>query len=146
MIKADPLSRRPRVLVVDEDWCVAAVVSMKLREAGLDTIEAGDAETAWRVLCCCRLDLIITEIRLDGEDGLWLSRKGNVHTAACSVPVIIMSGAVHRIYPRDLHRVHVRAVIPKPFSPRELLERSLEVLSERYSLLPEVGPFSEQAA
>ncbi len=145
MVEADPLSRRPRVLVVDDEWCIAAMVSMKLREAGLETVEAGDAETAVRVLSQCRPDLIITEVRLSGRSGLWLPGRGVVEPWFNTVPVIIMTGAAHTITQADIRGVNVCAVISKPFSPRDLLERSLAVLSDRYSLLTEVGPFADQA-
>jgi DNA-binding response OmpR family regulator len=143
MAQADPLSRRPRVLVVDDEWCIAAMVSMKLREAGLETVEAGDVETAVRTLSLCRPDLIITEVHLAGRSGLWLPGSGVVEPWLNAVPVIIMTGAAHTITPADVRGANICAVISKPFSPRDLLERSLAVLSDRYSLLTEVGPFSD---
>ena len=61
---------KQRVLIVEDEEKLRRVVQFQLQSAGLDVDQAGSAEEALRV--ADRADLILTDLKLPGMDGLQL--------------------------------------------------------------------------
>ncbi len=89
---ASPLaSTNSRILVVEDEFLIRAMLSEELREAGYQVIEACDATEALVVLKTISPDLIISDVRMPGPlDGLDLLAR--VRGTTPSLPVIITSG------------------------------------------------------
>jgi PAS domain S-box-containing protein len=86
---AAPPRRRPRILHVDDDYDVLAVVNHELNSMA-DVISADSAESALRTLATDRIDLVVLDVRLGEDSGLDLlpdlrNSSGN------TIPVIIFS-------------------------------------------------------
>jgi PAS domain S-box-containing protein len=84
-----PLQRRPRILHVDDDYDVLAMVNHELSSMA-DVISVDCAESALRTLATDRIDLVVLDLRLGEDSGLDLlpdlrDSAGNV------IPVIIFS-------------------------------------------------------
>jgi PAS domain S-box-containing protein len=84
-----PLQQRPRILHVDDDYDVLAMVNHELSSMA-DVISADCAESARRTLATDRIDLVVLDLRLGEDSGLDLlpdlrDSAGNV------IPVIIFS-------------------------------------------------------
>jgi PAS domain S-box-containing protein len=84
-----PLRRRPRILHVDDDYDVLALVSQELGSMA-DVISADCAESALRTLATDRIDLVVLDVTLGEDSGLDLlpdlcDSSGNI------IPVIIFS-------------------------------------------------------
>jgi DNA-binding NtrC family response regulator len=76
-----------RVLVVEDEAKLRRVIELQLQSGGYDADQAGSAEEALRL--ADRADLVLTDLRLPGMDGLEfisLLRRQNA-----SVPVIVMT-------------------------------------------------------
>ena len=61
-----------------------------LRERGYDVVEAGTVEEALRVVAHAPLDVVLTDFRLPGADGLALVRQ--VQASAADLPVVVLTG------------------------------------------------------
>jgi len=81
-----------RVLVVEDDVLVRALVSETLREAGCEVIEATTADEAVAVLrAIVAPDVLVTDVKLPGDlDGMQLAAK--VRQTMPLTKVIVTSG------------------------------------------------------
>ena len=77
------------VLIVDDERTLARAIKAFLAESGYEAETAGDAEQALRLLETMRPDVIFTDVRLPGMDGIELLRRIREFDAA--IPVIIMT-------------------------------------------------------
>ncbi len=124
--------RSPHILVVEDDREIRTMVSRFLTKNGCRTTMAGDAPAMGRVLETARIDLIILDIMLPGEDGLSICRR--LRTTS-STPIIMLTAAgdpVARVVGLEMG---ADDYIAKPFDPHELLARIRAVL-RRATALP----------
>jgi two-component system, NtrC family, response regulator AtoC len=80
---------RSTVLIVDDERTLARAIKAFLTESGYEAETAGDAEQALRLLETMRPDVVFTDVRLPGMNGIDLLRKVREFDAA--IPVIIMT-------------------------------------------------------
>ena len=109
----------PRILVVDDQSDVRAMISMLLRVNHFEVIEAGNAASALRAFEHTTFDAVIVDIFLGDASGLDLISA--MRERAPGLAVVAVSGmakvdAVSR--PLDLAVV---VCLQKPFRPAELL-------------------------
>ena len=113
------------VLVVDDEPIVREVVVSYLEREGYKTLEAGDGDTARRLLEDDVPALVVLDVMLPGADGLELCRW---IWGRSDVPVIMLTARgdeADRIVGLDLG---ADDYVTKPFSPRELAARVRTVL------------------
>jgi DNA-binding response OmpR family regulator len=121
--------QRKIVLVVEDHPSLRDAIRDLLNRMGLDTVEAGDGNSAMSRLACCNPDLVCLDLVLpesSGYDVCEFIRRSPQHRAT---PVLIMS---ERAYPEDrAHAAEVgaNAFIAKPFSEANL-RRRIETLLE----------------
>jgi CheY-like chemotaxis protein len=94
-------------LVVDDEPLVLAVVAAALADDGFDVITAGDGHEAIRVLEDRAVDLLVTDIRMPGIDGVQLGRQAKVLHPA--LQIIYMTG-----FAEDARKPQHGIVLEKP--------------------------------
>jgi len=113
----------PRVLVVDDTEDLRKTVRRVLEAAGYEVDEARDGRSALERFRAEPADVVITDIYMDGMDGIQLTRA--LAREFGNVPVIAMSGGgVVQEAPVTLEvasRLGARVTLPKPFSSDQLL-------------------------
>src|SRR5215218_4911485 len=77
------------VLVVDDERTLARAIKTFMAEAGYEAEVAGDGERAIELLQTTRPDVVFSDVRLPGMDGIELLRRIREFDAA--IPVIIMT-------------------------------------------------------
>jgi two-component system, NtrC family, response regulator AtoC len=82
------------ILVVDDERTLARVVKVFLTEAGYETEVAGDAESAVQMLEALKPDVVFTDVRLPGMDGIALLRKVREFDPSISVVVMTAFGTI----------------------------------------------------
>ena len=115
-----------RILVVEDDPAMQAMLADYLRQNGMDVAVASHGRDLPRLLAGGSFSLMILDLRLGQEDGFDLLRAMRTHS---DVPVIVITG--HRV--DEIDRVvglemGADDYLTKPFSPRELLARVRVVL------------------
>jgi len=114
------------ILLVDDDPDILKLVSLRLSTAGHGVREAESGEKALALLAASRPDLVITDLKMDGMDGLTLFDE--IRKQAPTLPVIILTA--HGTIPDAVAatRRGVFAFQPKPFDGKHLLEQVEEAL------------------
>ena len=136
MIKRAP----SRVLIVDDDRRTRTLLQSYLHEMGFDVAVAPDGMQLELMLDKQRVDLLVLDLMLPGEDGLSLCRR--IRGKGLDVPIIMLTAKgndVDRIVGLELG---ADDYLPKPFNPRELVARINAVLRRRRDL-PAGAPAGE---
>jgi CheY-like chemotaxis protein len=108
------------VLIVDDDPAFRTTIGRDLGEQGFTVALAQNADEATELLAGRSIDVLLTDLRMPGDDGIDLLAK--VRTLAPRTRAILMSGyASARDYQRAIECGAVR-VLSKPFTPSELLQ------------------------
>lgn len=116
----------PVIMVVDDDPGIQTLLSRYLREQGFAVVIAGDGRAFDAVMSSGqRIDLIVLDIMLPGEDGLSIARRLDPKNRP---PVIILSARGEDIDRIVGLEVGADDYLPKPFNPRELIARIRAVL------------------
>lgn len=103
-------------LIVDDEPAILRLVAMVLTELGFETLTARDAETAAELLKSSKPDLIVTDVRLPGMDGVELARRIKASRRLKKTPVLLMSAY------SEPPQHHGDGFIAKPFDISELEE------------------------
>lgn len=115
----------PHILVVDDDNEIRNLLSDYLRKNHYRVTGAADGKAMSAVLEREKIDLVVLDLMLPGEDGLVLCRNLRAHSA---IPVIMLTARgdeTDRIIGLEMGADDYLA---KPFNPRELLARIKSVL------------------
>ncbi len=129
------MSRPDNILIVDDDLEIRTLLRDYLQEHGYRVSTAADGGGMWRILAGNRVDLIILDLMLPGDDGLVLCRKLR---ADREIPVIMLTAlgeTTDRIIGLEMG---ADDYLPKPFEPRELLAR-MKAVMHRTRTLPDAG-------
>jgi DNA-binding NtrC family response regulator len=106
------------ILIVEDEVKMRRLLEMNLEEQGFATFSAGDAETGLKLLNQNPIDLVLTDFRLPGMNGIEFLQAAKRVNAA--VPVIIMTayGSVESAV--EAMKVGASDYVLKPFSLEEL--------------------------
>ncbi|MFN7026076.1 MAG: response regulator [Pseudorhizobium sp.] len=110
----------PRILLVEDDEEIAAMVIEMLTENGLEAVAVGSAASMDATLRTQTFDLIVLDAMLPGEDGFSICRRLR---ASSTVPIIMLTALgdeINRIVGIELG---ADDYVTKPFHPREFMAR-----------------------
>jgi cyclic di-GMP phosphodiesterase len=111
---------RLRLLVVDDDPGLLALIRTTFEDVDVEVGEATSSAFARRSIAAAPPDVIVLDVRLAGESGLDLCRELKSDLRTASIPIVLLSGLVE-LEPRDAAEAGADAYLPKPFSPLQLL-------------------------
>ena len=115
-----------RVLLVDDDPSLLKLISIRLRAAGYDVLPAENGDQALARLPAFRPHLVITDLRMDGMDGMGLFEA--IHSRNPTLPVIILTA--HGTIPDAVTATKqgVYGFLTKPFDSKVLLDHVEQAL------------------
>ena len=132
----------PHLLVVDDDREIRQLLQAYLEQSGYRVTTVADGKAMRRALDEHRIDLVILDLMLPGEDGLSLCRDLR---AGSNLPVLMLTARgseVDRIVGLEMGADDYLA---KPFNPRELLARIRSILRRAQALPPNLAPVDATA-
>lgn len=132
-----------RVLIVDDEQNAIKVLSAILSDAGYDVIESQNGERAIKILSKKDIDVIVTDLKMPGKDGMqlfeysienypeipviFLTAYGTVESA---VNAMTRGAFYYFIKPPDY--LKLKSIIAKAIEQRSL-KRELEILKQKLS-------------
>jgi DNA-binding NtrC family response regulator len=116
------------ILIVDDDQHVLEVLEARLQSAGFHTIKAEGGQEALRLLKDNKVDLMISDMKMPGMNGMEVLSKARAYYPG--LPVIFLTA--YGTIPDAVSAVKAGAVdyLPKPFDGRDLIQKLYKVLEE----------------
>ncbi len=125
--------RSEHLLVVDDDREIRRLLEEYLEQSGYRISSVADGKSMRKVLESHRIDLVILDLMLPGEDGLSLCRELRTHS---NLPVLMLTARGSEIDRIIGLEMGADDYLSKPFNPRELLARVKSILRRANSLPP----------
>jgi two-component system, NtrC family, response regulator AtoC len=119
------------VLIVDDDAAITTVLGSLLRQAGYEVTSAASGADALAALEARPIDVVVTDLRMPGMDGMTLVRR--VARAWPGVPVIVLSAHGTVTLAVEAMKAGASDFLTKPFEREEVLfvlDKALAVASE----------------
>ena len=129
----------PHLLIVDDDKETCTLLSKFLMRHGYRVSVAHDSKTMGQVLDAARINLMILDLMLPGEDGLAICRRLR---AASTLPIIMLTAMGEEMDRIVGLEMGADDYLPKAANPRELLARVRAVL--RRAGEPDRGPAEDK--
>lgn len=123
-----PITGRARVLVVDDEPAIRDLLSKTLALAEYEVDLAPDGKTALERLRIVPYDLLITDLRMPGVDGLTVIREGR--RLRPDLPVIIITGYSSEASAIEAVNLGVSGYLTKPFRVPRVLAAAAKALGE----------------
>jgi excisionase family DNA binding protein len=123
-----PAAGHPRVLVVDDEASIRDLLAKTLALAEYDVDLAPDGRTALERLRVIPYDLLITDLKMPGVDGLAVIREARRLKA--DIPVIIITGFSTEASAIEAVNLGVSGYLTKPFRVPRVLAVAAKALGE----------------
>lgn len=131
----------PRILIVDDDLRLRALLQTYLEQQGFGVSGAGSGEQMRKVLGREPVDLLVLDLMLPDEDGLAICSR--LRAEGNRIPVLMLTAKgdeVDRIVGLE---IGADDYLPKPCNPRELVAR-IKAILRRQPAVPPVGAPSQE--
>jgi len=115
----------PHILIVDDHREIRDLVGRALSREGFRVSAAAEGRAMRKVLADSRIDLILLDLMLPGEDGLSLCRAVRAESA---VPIIMLTAKGEEVDRVIGLEMGADDYLAKPFGTRELIARIRAVL------------------
>src|SRR5690349_17925792 len=119
---------RPRILIVDDEQTVRDLVAKTLTMADYDVDTAPDGPSALDRLRSADYDLLITDLKMPGMDGLSVIREARQKSA--ELPIVIITGYSTEASAIEAINLGVCGYLTKPFRLPRVLAVAARALGE----------------
>jgi len=116
------------ILAVDDSASMRQMVSLTLREAGFDVIEAADGVEALGKARVRRFDLVLSDINMPNMDGISLIRELRALPEFRFTPILMLTTESTGDKKQEGRSAGATGWIVKPFNPEQLLATIRKVL------------------
>jgi two-component system, cell cycle response regulator DivK len=120
-----------RILVVEDQPDNRKILRDVFARTDYEIIETENGEEALAALAKTRPDLILMDIQLPIMDGYTATRRIKADPALKSIPIIAVTSYALSGEEKKAREAGCDDYIPKPYSPRELLAKVRQYLSDR---------------
>ncbi len=118
-----------RILVAEDDNAMREFLAIALARSGHDVVSVEDGDSAAQTIKQNHYDLLLTDIRMPGLDGLELAQATRDRLPELPI-MLITSYAAEALNARDLIERDVQ-VFSKPFHLHDLVRQVTHLLSGR---------------
>ncbi|MCG3747382.1 response regulator [Vibrio cincinnatiensis] len=109
------------ILVVDDSAAIRQVVSLSLKSAGYQTIEAIDGIDALRKIQGVKIHLVISDANMPNMDGITLLKELKKQPSTKFTPVIMLTTESEATKKDQGRLAGAKAWVVKPFVPEQML-------------------------
>lgn len=120
-----------RILLCDDEIHIIKAAEIKFCRAGFDVRCASDGQMAWEIMQEWLPHILVTDCQMPRLNGIELCRRCRQHEATQSLPIVMLTAKGYEL-PRDelCREFRLTAILPKPFSPRELVQTVERILEQ----------------
>jgi CheY-like chemotaxis protein len=118
---AEP-TRKPRVLVVDDDAAVRELITVNLELAGFEVASAEDGVAALAAVDAFGPDLVTLDVMMPRLGGFETLERLRADPRTASIPVVMVTSRTRAADRARAEELEVAAYVTKPFEPGELVE------------------------
>ncbi|MGB8732718.1 MAG: sigma-54 dependent transcriptional regulator [Candidatus Sulfotelmatobacter sp.] len=125
-------NHKPTILIVEDEAKMRRLLELNLGEDGFNTLSAGDAESGLKLLRDSNVDLVVTDLKLPGINGLEFLQAIKRQNAALPVVVMTAFGTVETAV--EAMKSGASDYVLKPFSLGEMrmvIHKELDVRNLR---------------
>lgn len=109
------------ILLVDDDPKITDLMKQFLEEYNFTVSCAGNGKQLFTILKNKKIDLIVLDVMMPGDDGFELCRK--LRNQNCQIPIIMLTAVSEETDKILGIEIGADDYLTKPFNPRELLAR-----------------------
>jgi len=109
------------ILIVDDSVSMRQVVSIALKGAGFDVIEASDGKVALSKLDGRKIHLVVSDVNMPNMDGITFVQELKKLPMYKFTPVVMLTTESQEAKKREGQAAGAKAWMVKPFQPAQLL-------------------------
>ncbi|WP_252379671.1 response regulator [Desulfovulcanus ferrireducens] len=121
----------PRILIVEDEPDILALLSLNLNRAGFETIEADNGLDGLKLAQDKVPDLIVLDLMLPKMDGLEVCRQVKASDRTSQIPVLMLTARAEEVDRIVGFELGADDYVIKPFSIRELILRIKAILRRK---------------
>lgn len=110
-----------KILVADDNSNIQKMVSLALKDQGIDVVAVGNGEAAVRKIADVKPDLVLADVFMPVRNGYEVCQFVKMDSALSHIPVILLVGAFDPLDEQEAQRVGADGVLKKPFIPPDPL-------------------------
>ena len=110
-----------KILVADDNSHIQRMVSLALKDQGIDVVAVGNGGAAVRKISDMRPDLVLADVFMPVRSGYEVCEFVKSDRSLSHIPVILLVGAFDPLDEQEAQRVGADGVLKKPFVPPEPL-------------------------
>ena len=109
------------IMVVDDSMSLRQVVSITLKGAGYDVLEACDGQDALGKVNGQKIHLVISDVNMPNMDGITFVKKLKENASYKFTPVIMLTTEAGEAKKSEGQAAGAKAWVVKPFQPQQML-------------------------
>ncbi|GBF48982.1 response regulator receiver domain-containing protein [Leptospira ryugenii] len=117
-----------KILIIDDSAVFRKIISVHLKNANFELVEAGDGLEGLSKLEEHQIDLIVSDMNMPNMDGISFIKKTKENPKYKFTPIIMLTTESQPEKKQQGMDAGARAWLTKPFSPEELLETISKLL------------------
>jgi two-component system chemotaxis response regulator CheY len=110
------------VMIVDDSASLRQVVSIALKGAGYEVLEACDGQDALAKLDGRKINLVISDVNMPRLDGIGFVKQMKGNPAYKFTPVIMLTTEAGEGKKQEGQAAGAKAWVVKPFQPQQMLD------------------------
>lgn len=110
------------ILVVDDSASLRQIVSIALKGAGYEVVEAADGQEALNLLDGRKINLIVSDVNMPVMDGITMVTEIKKNPNYKFTPIIMLTTESQDDMKTKGKEAGVRAWVVKPFKPEQMLD------------------------
>src|SRR6476619_2227799 len=114
------MNNRPKILIVDDDLDILAVMQLLFKTRGYDVVTISRGEEVFDKIKTFHPNLILLDVLISGNDGRDICRRLKSQSSTKSIPVVMFSANPNAA--ETIHEYGADDFIHKPFEVTELLQ------------------------
>ena len=118
------------VLLIDDDEMLRTVLAIGVEQAGHTVLQAEDGQKGVELARSSNVDIVVTDLIMPVQEGV--ETIMTLRKERPRLPIIAISGGVSnsKLYLDIAGKIGAKRMLPKPFTPRQLVALIEEVLRE----------------